>query len=894
MGLLLAGAAASGCARAVEGERGGEAATTRSVVAEQRGEDVEGAVLPLPVLPAGRTLPATREEAVTRPSLDAVHLYGRAYLDLQSGRRLTAVGLLEEAARLDPNSAAVQQMLAQALLESAGGGGGAGFLERAIVALRRAAELQPDHLETWYRLGRVHAAREEWGEALLAYRTAGLTTEYGSDRARAALVDLHTARAFHRLGHVEAALGRYRRVLAAVADVHEGRLSVPRDVVELRVILQREDLLYGEVGGAMERAGMWGEAADLYALSAARDPAAIEAHGRWARALVAAGRRAQAVEVAGRLVGATQANPAAVDLLMLVAGSPEAAVRELARQAEGAGGQVALQRALVQALREAGETEAAFARAKAALGPSVMEGAADRMLLRSVMSLSVELGRAEEGAAVLVGAMTRCRRSDPTVVAEAVQVLVEPSKRGRLTLGRLARLPVAAGEEAARDYLLATASIGLGRVELARGVLRRIGSESRAAVLLWAQDLTTRGDLSATAFDRERVRLVEAARRAGGPPLETAVSAWVSMASGGSAAVAVRQLSEAREAGVSDPATGMALAEGLRRMGDTQRLEALLGRLGAEFPDHAAVQVLVIRHLLGTGRAAMAEQRLAVWSSLDPTEVATTTVSIGLALDVRRDVSQAVRLAESAMRGDALDRGVLQAAERAFTAGQQGKEFVRRLEEAFGRSPRSLEVVRRWLVELVREGRREEALGALRRSVAASAGDADLLYVLSGLAYGLGFQGEADGLLGQVLAAEPEHAGAANDLAYHLAEREDLDPAVLQRALKLATVAVRGEPEVAAYLDTLGWVHYRRGEFELALVELEAAAELMSPVEGVIADHLGDTLWRLGRREDAEKWWRVALEQLKDDESDSQLAGSVRKKLENLGSPAVARSLADR
>jgi Flp pilus assembly protein TadD len=80
----------------------------------------------------------------------------------------------------------------------------------------------------------------------------------------------------------------------------------------------------------------------------------------------------------------------------------------------------------------------------------------------------------------------------------------------------------------------------------------------------------------------------------------------------------------------------------------------------------------------------------------------------------------------------------------------------------------------------------------------------------------------------------------------------------LAEAEALVQLAVRKEPSNGFYVDSLGWLYFRRGEFETALMFLEKASQL-EPTDPVITDHLGDVLWRLNRRTEARYQWRKAL-----------------------------------
>ncbi len=80
----------------------------------------------------------------------------------------------------------------------------------------------------------------------------------------------------------------------------------------------------------------------------------------------------------------------------------------------------------------------------------------------------------------------------------------------------------------------------------------------------------------------------------------------------------------------------------------------------------------------------------------------------------------------------------------------------------------------------------------------------------------------------------------------------------LKDAQKLIEDVVRKEPRNGFYIDSLGWLYFKLGEYERALTFIERASAL-EPVDPVITDHLGDVLWSLNRRSEARYQWRKAL-----------------------------------
>ncbi|MAO65369.1 MAG: hypothetical protein CL666_10255 [Balneola sp.] len=105
---------------------------------------------------------------------------------------------------------------------------------------------------------------------------------------------------------------------------------------------------------------------------------------------------------------------------------------------------------------------------------------------------------------------------------------------------------------------------------------------------------------------------------------------------------------------------------------------------------------------------------------------------------------------------------------------------------------------------------------------------------------------------------DPENDNAMNNYAYNLSVRgENLD-----RAEELAIKAMEVAPENAAYLDTVGWIYFKKGEYEKARRFIQASIDT-GEASAEVLEHLGDVHEQLGNMEEARDWWRQALE--KDD-----------------------------
>ena len=106
-----------------------------------------------------------------------------------------------------------------------------------------------------------------------------------------------------------------------------------------------------------------------------------------------------------------------------------------------------------------------------------------------------------------------------------------------------------------------------------------------------------------------------------------------------------------------------------------------------------------------------------------------------------------------------------------------------------------------------------------------------------------------------VLKSQPKNADALNYLGYTWVDKG----VHLTKAFGMINKAVELEPKSGAIIDSLGWAHYKLGEYGQARLKLEDAAE-RSPSSATIIDHLGDVYWKLGRYREAGYQWQRALD----------------------------------
>lgn len=129
-----------------------------------------------------------------------------------------------------------------------------------------------------------------------------------------------------------------------------------------------------------------------------------------------------------------------------------------------------------------------------------------------------------------------------------------------------------------------------------------------------------------------------------------------------------------------------------------------------------------------------------------------------------------------------------------------------------------------------------------------------------------------------LLVKEPDNASALNYLGYMFAERNRN----LDEALKLLTRANELEPGNGAFLDSLGWVYFRRGDLDRAEKFLTQSVAL-EPFDGTVHEHLGDLFAARGAREKARASYEMTLTLELEEEGQKE---RVEKKLEDLDGAA--------
>ncbi len=183
-------------------------------------------------------------------------------------------------------------------------------------------------------------------------------------------------------------------------------------------------------------------------------------------------------------------------------------------------------------------------------------------------------------------------------------------------------------------------------------------------------------------------------------------------------------------------------------------------------------------------------------------------------------------------------------------AGQHAKAHAvaQRLQQDYADDPDSLRAAYELDAQLYsQDGDHERAIAVYNRGLDALPDDPALIYDRGIEEANAGDTDAALADFKRVLTLKPGDVEAMNALGFTLADTDRQ----LDEATRLLQKALAAKPDEAAIMDSWGWLQYRLGHLDQAQDYLQRAWDkLKDPDIGV---HLGEVLWKLGRREQARR-----------------------------------------
>lgn len=182
-------------------------------------------------------------------------------------------------------------------------------------------------------------------------------------------------------------------------------------------------------------------------------------------------------------------------------------------------------------------------------------------------------------------------------------------------------------------------------------------------------------------------------------------------------------------------------------------------------------------------------------------------------------------------------------------------EAVRFLEQHHRQSPADIDITS-YLASFYQENNRHDiAVTMLQRALKEAPKNTALLFKLGAVLDTAGQRQQSIETMKTIIRLDPKHASALNYLGYTYAEMG----IHLDQALDLVERALKIRPEDAYITDSLGWIYFKKQNYDKAIFYLEKAVRL-SDHETVIAAHLADVYLKTGQGEKAAAMYQKALD----------------------------------
>jgi tetratricopeptide (TPR) repeat protein len=185
---------------------------------------------------------------------------------------------------------------------------------------------------------------------------------------------------------------------------------------------------------------------------------------------------------------------------------------------------------------------------------------------------------------------------------------------------------------------------------------------------------------------------------------------------------------------------------------------------------------------------------------------------------------------------------------------RQFQTMIRTAERTVRKFPTNGQAYFLWGLGLSQMDSTRQAIDVLTEAVRVDTANLDAWNQLGILHSGLGNVRASDTAYEHALRIDSTNGLANNNYAYSLSER-NLE---LGRAQAMVETALKTEPKNPSYLDTMGWILYRRGLHKQAMQYIQEAIDT-GDASATLYEHLGDAHDKLGDHEKAREAWREAL-----------------------------------
>jgi tetratricopeptide (TPR) repeat protein len=191
---------------------------------------------------------------------------------------------------------------------------------------------------------------------------------------------------------------------------------------------------------------------------------------------------------------------------------------------------------------------------------------------------------------------------------------------------------------------------------------------------------------------------------------------------------------------------------------------------------------------------------------------------------------------------------------RLYSLMKKTQNAVDLLNEAVKMEPENDQLQHSLALAYMAQGEDDKAIVTMRKALTLNPQKDSYCFELGALMEKSGDYKGAIENMRQAIELNPLHSNAHNFLGYMYAlEGYDLDKA-LEHLKKALTI----QPRNGYFLDSLGWIYFKKGEPKKALTQIQKALIYTEP-DPVLYDHLGDIFFSLGNYDEANGAWRNSL-----------------------------------
>jgi tetratricopeptide (TPR) repeat protein len=227
---------------------------------------------------------------------------------------------------------------------------------------------------------------------------------------------------------------------------------------------------------------------------------------------------------------------------------------------------------------------------------------------------------------------------------------------------------------------------------------------------------------------------------------------------------------------------------------------------------------------------------------------------LGTAYEEKGALPEAEATFRKIPEGDPLHREAMLHLAMLLSRQKKNDEAIEVVRKLRGENPGDVELMIFLAVQLEGANRYDEALAVATEATEKAPENPAAWFAVGVVQDKRGQLEQVIAAMEKVIALDPKHATALNYLGYTFADRNIRLPEaeqLVQRALEI-------RPDDGYFLDSLAWVHFRRGDYRRAEAGLLQALKYV-PDDPVILEHLGDVLQAQGRNDEAAALFEKAI-----------------------------------